>query len=240
MNTAPYFRLSTPASSPPTAVLTPSNFFGSCLRRSIASQQEISQSSLLHDAFPMYQSQSTAVIGPVFGASAAAIVAETLIVSGTKRLLLFGFAGGIGFHPSEPQAGDVILGGDALCETGMTNLYGESQELTYKESDLRETVRSSFAKTQPDLRLHVGTIWSTSIPLEESAEKAEKFAQGGALGVEMEYAAVLSVALKHEVELLGVFIVSDILEQSHQAHFAKVKRSGIVQAISDSLATLLC
>lgn len=239
VNSTPYIQIPTLREIPNTAVLTPSNFFSSCIRKAISKHEEISQSSLIHDAFPLYRSSSVAVVGASFGASAAALTAETLFSSGVTRLLVFGFAGGLGFHPSTPKAGEIVVGENAICETGIAALYNEESELLTEPSEFRAKVVTALRSEHPTIALHQGTVWSSSVPFEESAQKAQEYAGRGAVAVDMEYAALLSVAKKYEVELAGVFIISDILHHEHQPHFSSVKRSGVVQSLSETLCTSL-
>jgi purine-nucleoside phosphorylase len=177
-----------------------------------------------------------AVTGPVLGAPAAAMVMETLIAWGVRKLLYYGWCGAIAPHV---QIGDIVVPNAAVIDEGTSRHYG---------ADLNQTVvpsRRMFDAICQTLHTegrpyHEGLIWTTDALFRETPSKVKSYQQQGALAVEMETSALFTVAAFYQVEAGCLLVVSDELARLEWQPGFKDERFKASRAFIPDLIPLIC
>jgi uridine phosphorylase len=138
--------------------------------------------------------QSTGMGGP-----STAIVAEELIALGARRLVRVGTCGALvdGF-----ALGDLLVVGEALCEDGASRALGAGP-LAAADPGLRDALTRRAG--EPVL------VASADLFYDPDPARAERWAAAGAVAVEMEAAALFTVARRHGVAAACLLVVSDAL-----------------------------
>jgi purine-nucleoside phosphorylase len=150
---------------------------------------------------------SVCLSGPGIGAPYAAMVLETLVAWGARRIIFLGWCGAVS---DQVKIGDIILPTAALVDEGTSRNYGVPNNGPSKPS---ESMISLVEQVLGDNRIdfHSGQIWTTDAVYRETREKVADYQQQGVLAVEMEVSALFSVAQFRQVELSAMLIVSDEL-----------------------------
>jgi len=145
--------------------------------------------------------------GPGVGAPYAAMVLETLIAWGARRVIFLGWCGAIS---KQVKIGDIILPTSALVDEGTSRNYAVPDN---GQSKPAPAMVSRVAQVLEDNRVdfHSGKIWTTDALYRETREKVENYQKQGVLAVEMEISALFSVAQFRQVELGAILVVSDEL-----------------------------
>jgi purine-nucleoside phosphorylase len=145
--------------------------------------------------------------GPGIGAPYAAMMLETLIAWGARRIIFIGWCGAVS---EQVKIGDIILPTAALVDEGTSIHYVEPAK---GESKPSLTMVSLVEQLLEDNRVgfHSGKIWTTDAVYRETREKVEDYQKQGVLAVEMEISALFSVAQFRQVELSALLVVSDEL-----------------------------
>jgi uridine phosphorylase len=147
------------------------------------------------------------LVGPILGAPYAAMVAESLFVWGVEKIVFLGWCGAISQAVS---AGELVVPEAAIIDEGTSPNYTDRQDLpAFADLEMLATIKSELRMR--DEAFHCGPVWSTDAVFRETAEKVRHFRAKGALGVEMETAAVFSVARFRSKAAGAVLIVSDEL-----------------------------
>jgi purine-nucleoside phosphorylase len=147
------------------------------------------------------------LVGPILGAPYAAMVAETLIVWGVEKIIFLGWCGAIRHAVS---AGEVVVPEAAIIDEGTSPNYTDRQDLpAFADSKMLAFIKSELRMRNQ--HFHSGQVWSTDAVFRETAEKVRHFSAKGALGVEMETAAIFSVARFRSKAAGAILIVSDEL-----------------------------
>lgn len=145
--------------------------------------------------------------GPVMGAPYAAMLLEVLLAWGARKAIFFGWCGSI--H-AEVQSGDIVVPEGALIDEGTSAHYGHSGFGPVRaDTDLRSELHKVLRDRK--LSFHEGLVWTTDAIFRETPSKIETFKQRGAITVEMEFSALLSVSGHHSIPLAGLMTVSDEL-----------------------------
>jgi uridine phosphorylase len=156
---------------------------------------------------------SIAVTGPMIGAPQAVLVVEKLIALGVRRLIALGWCGSL-----QPlvRIGDAVLPTAAISDEGTSRHYplhcdqpGPSPDLV---GSLREVLRDD------PIAVHEGTVWSTDAPYRETVGRVLGLQEQGVLAVDMEVAALFTVARFRGVELAAILAVSDELHDLSWRH----------------------
>ena len=143
--------------------------------------------------------------GPAVGAPMAVLALEKLIALGGKKFIVSGWCGSLA---NDVQIGDVLLPTWALSDEGTSAHYPVSG----RPESCRETRRlleQGLAARRDNVIC--GPVWTTDAPYRESRQKIKALGGQGILGVDMEFAALSSVAAFRDVELTAVLLVSDEL-----------------------------
>lgn len=160
-----------------------------------------------------------ALAGPMLGAPQAVMVLEKLIALGARDILAVGWCGALQ---------EAVLIGDVVLPTGAVSEEGTSAHYPLGDCERGPSVglhgplggvlrREGFA-------VHEGEVWSTDAPYRETLGKVAAYRGRGVLGVEMEAAALLTVARYREVRLAMALTVSDDLSRRKWVHGFKEPR----------------
>ena len=145
--------------------------------------------------------------GPFIGAPYGAMILETLIAWGARRIIFLGWCGAVAEHV---QIGHIILPGGALVDEGTSRHYRQPVfEPVAPSKDLLKITRNVL--TSANTAFHEGLIWTTDAPFREMPQTVTAFKARGVLAVEMELSALLSVGKFHGIEVAGLLVVSDEL-----------------------------
>ncbi len=150
---------------------------------------------------------SVCLTGPGIGAPYAAMMLETLIARGARRIIFIGWCGAVS---KQVKIGDIILPTSALVDEGTSRNYVEPDNGQSKPaSSMVSLVEQVLEDNQIDF--HLGKIWTTDAVYRETRAKVENYQKQGVLAVEMETSALFSVAQFRHVELGAILVVSDEL-----------------------------
>jgi purine-nucleoside phosphorylase len=154
-----------------------------------------------------YRGKPVSVQGTGMGCPGATIVFEELVQLGCKKLIRVGTCGGL--QPSH-RLGDLIVALTAVPadSTAMHLVANEPHCPTASWSLVHETVH--IAK-HGDQDLHVGPIVSSDLFYNPNEGQYERWSARGVLAVEMEAAALFTVAAIRGVESACLLTVSDIV-----------------------------
>jgi purine-nucleoside phosphorylase len=143
--------------------------------------------------------------GPFIGAPYAAMIVETLIAWGARKIIFMGWCGAVA---KEVQIGDIVLPSGSLVDEGTSRHYGQSPSDTATPSQklLQQTRKKLAESGQP---YQEGLIWTTDAAFRETPEKVRAFQAKGVLAVEMELSALFAVGKFHGAEVVGLLVVSD-------------------------------
>lgn len=153
--------------------------------------------------------QRFTIVGPLIGAPFAAMVVETLAVWGVTDILFTGWCGAVS---RQVKTGDIILPTSAMVDEGTSNHYNTPPGMPATPAlSLVQHVRSALQNRNE--AYHEGAIWTTDGIFRETVEKVKHYQKLGALAVEMELSAILSVAAFRNLKAAGLLVVSDELSE---------------------------
>ncbi len=153
------------------------------------------------------EKKKISVFGTPLGAPHAVIMLERLIAMGAKKIFALGCCGSL---QNKLPIGSFIIPLTALSEEG-TSLHYPLPKGTVAAADA-QVVNICLAKcAENKINPVSGKVWTTDALFRETREKVKKYSQQNLLGVEMEMAALLTVAAYRQVQLGGMMVVSDEL-----------------------------
>jgi DeoD family purine-nucleoside phosphorylase len=154
-----------------------------------------------------YKGKPVSVQGTGMGCPGATIVFEELIQLGCKKLIRVGTCGGL---QASHALGDMIVAISAVPadSTAMHLVNNEPHCPTASWNIVHEAVH--IAK-HSDQKLHIGPIVSSDLFYNPNEGQYERWSSRGVLAVEMEAAALFTVAAIRGVESGCFLIVSDIV-----------------------------
>jgi uridine phosphorylase len=141
-----------------------------------------------------------------FGAPGAAIVMEELATLGVRRFITLGFAGAL---PNHVAFGDVVLCTGAIRDEGVSHHYAPAARFAYPSELLTDDVRAALVASTE--LFFEGPSWTVDAIYRETIEEAQMYRDEGVITVEMEAAALFTIARVRQVEVAGLFTVSDHL-----------------------------
>jgi uridine phosphorylase len=146
------------------------------------------------------------ICGPFFGAPHAVIGIEKLIALGAERIWILGWCGSL-----DPRLsiGDMIIPSKAFPEEGISRLYTNGIIEPASDGFLFSRLEAALEKKQ--MTATKGPIWTTDALYRETPSKIRAYRTLGALAVEMELSALMSVAIFRSVALAALLVVSDEL-----------------------------
>lgn len=154
-----------------------------------------------------------------FGAPVATYLLENFIALGTTKFISIGTAGGL-----QPgcRAGDVVLCDTAIRDEGVSHHYVASAK--YAKASETLTAKLALELRRADLTFSTGCSWTIDTPYRESVDEAKQYRREGVICVEMEAAALFSVASFRSVQIASGFVISDLLDaerwEPHMRHDA--------------------
>lgn len=149
------------------------------------------------------------------GAPVATLVMEHLIAWGVRSFLSLGIAGGL---QAQSAPGDVVVCTGAVRDEGVSHHYTESARTTNPSPRLTEALRMELDSR--GLRPAQGETWTIDAPYRETVAEARHYQHEGVLTVEMECAALFTVAAARGVDVAAAVVVSDTLgEESWTPRF---------------------
>lgn len=144
--------------------------------------------------------------GPFLGAPQAAMVMEKIIALGAKRICVFGWCGSL---QPDLKIGDLVIPLRAIAEEGTSRHYPIGNRKPGTDQALNRILERGLE--QEGLSFRKGTVWTTDAPYRETASKVKTYREKGALAVEMEMSALMTLAVYRCVKLSGLLVVSDEL-----------------------------
>ena len=145
--------------------------------------------------------------GPLIGAPYAAMVLETLIAWGVRKILFLGWCGSISI---KAKIGDIIVPTSAIIDEGTSGHYKKDDNRMSFPSELM-VAKLRAALDQKCLKYHHGPVWSTDAIYRETRDKVENYQRQDVIGVEMEISALFTVAQFRKVDIGAMVVVSDEL-----------------------------
>lgn len=160
----------------------------------------------LHSLYFLDCKEKIIGLHPLKSAPQAVVKLEEMVHLGAKRFLSIGTAGSL---QSSLACGDLILCDEALRDDGVSQHY-LPQEIPAKPSP------TLFKHLQETLETHgmpyrIGATWTTSALYRETKAELEHYQKKGILCVDMEAAALFTVARFLNVDLVSLFTISDDL-----------------------------
>jgi len=164
------------------------------------------------------------------GAPHAAAALEELISLGGERFVICGTAGGL-------QSRGVFLCEKALRDEGTSYHYLPAQRFALPDAGLTQQLGAGLRRAGISFRS--AASWTTDAPYRETRPEIEHYRQEGIATVEMESAALFSVAAFRQVAIAAVFVVSDLLSTDWEPEFHhKDIKTGLDTLFSAVLETL--
>lgn len=136
------------------------------------------------------------------GAPAAAMLMETLVASGIKRVILLGVAGSLS---SECKIGDVVVPTWGIREEGTSYHYVPGNVKVKSSDSLVTEIRGHLGKGQ----FKEGGVWTVDAPYRETKGKIKKYSKQGVVAVDMESTALMAVAMCRKIQFAPVLVISD-------------------------------
>jgi uridine phosphorylase len=143
--------------------------------------------------------------GPFLGAPQAVMGMEKLIAMGAKRIWITGWCGSL--NPAL-HIGDLVVPTQAISEEGTSAHYPVS---TGPQTDPELNVLLENRLKKGGHPFQMGLLWTTDAPYRETPTKIKAYQGLGALAVEMEMSALITVSTFRHIQLAGLLVVSDEL-----------------------------
>lgn len=148
------------------------------------------------------------------GAPVAGIIVEELAALGTRTMIGAGTAGAIG---DGLAPGDLVVCTGALRDEGTSHHYAPPERFALPDPALTARLRARLPAAAS------GPSWTTDAPYRETAEEITRYRDEGILTVEMEAAALFTVARQNGIAAASAFCVSDVLRGDQwEPHFGTV------------------
>jgi uridine phosphorylase len=171
-----------------------------------------------------------------FGAPGAAIVIEELATLGVGRFINMGLAGAL---PNDVGFGDVVLCTAAIRDEGVSHHYVPPARYAYPSAQLTDELRQELSSD--GVSFVEGSSWTVDAVYRETVEEAIAYRDEGVVTVEMETAALFTIAQVRGVEIASLFTVSDHLLAESQWRPAPNKQlltEGLSRILDASLRVL--
>ena len=166
------------------------------------------------------------IVGCAVGAPFAVLIAEELFVSGCQLLISITSAGQITPAGSPPY---FVIIDRALRDEGTSYHYAPPDEFAVADPGLIDKASKALEASGP--RAVTGASWTTDAPFRETAEAIEAARAKGVLAVEMEAAALYTLARVIGVRILCLAHVTNTMGQAG-ADFEKGEADGTDDALA--------
>jgi uridine phosphorylase len=141
-----------------------------------------------------------------FGSPVAALLMEDFIALGTTKFVSIGTAGGL---KKDSQVGDIVVCNQAIRDEGVSHHYLAPAKFAVPSIELTGHLANEFAGR--GVEYTTGCAWTIDTPYRETLEEIRQYQQEGVACVEMEAAALFSVAQCRSVQVASAFVISDLL-----------------------------
>ncbi|MDO5022542.1 MAG: nucleoside phosphorylase [Eubacteriales bacterium] len=142
------------------------------------------------------------------GAPSSASIMEELISLGVRRFVCMG---GSGLIDGKFNVDSYLLVSDAIRDEGTSYHYLPAGERAYTSPLLSGQLAACFKKRNAEFK--VGRVWSTDAIYRETPARIKRRLSEGAIGVDMECAALCAVAQRRGVEYAQALYFTDCLYQ---------------------------
>lgn len=164
------------------------------------------------------------VRGP--GAPYASIEVEERSALGVKDFVMVGLAGSL---QRNLAAGSLVVCTKALRDEGTSHHYRKASTFAHPDRRLTNALKVSLQHSgAPYVQ---GSTWTTDAPYRETVPEIRRYRSAGILTVEMEAAAVFTVAQTLGRRAAALFVVSDHLDESGWAPRFHDTRAPLHQAL---------
>jgi uridine phosphorylase len=160
-----------------------------------------------------HQGVPLALVGPMLGAPQAVLVLEKLIALGVTEVMAVGWCGSL---QPDVKIGDLVLPTAGFSEEGTSPLYPIANPQPGPSRKLLDALKRALPEGA--VSVHEGKVWSTDAPFRETVKKVIHYQQEGALAVDMETSALLTVASFRGILMAVALVVSDELSSLTWVH----------------------
>ena len=152
-----------------------------------------------------------------FGSPVASLLMEDFIALGTTKFISIGTAGAL---QQTSRVGDIVLCERAIRDEGVSHHYLAPGKFAEPSPHLTHILGTELASR--GIECTTGCAWTIDTPYRETIEEIHQYQQEGVACVDMEAAALFSVASCRSVHVASAFVISDLLSgevwQPHMRH----------------------
>ena len=179
-----------------------------------------------------YKGEPISIQATGMGCPSAAIVTEELIQLGAKSLLRIGTCGG--YH-REMELGDLVIATAATPADGTVSSI--TRGLPYAPAAHFDVLHAAYHAAQKGTgrQTFIGPIVTSDLFYDPEEEPAVLWGNLGVLAVEMEAAAIFTIATMHDVKAGCLLTVSNTIGEED----ARVSDEGLQNAVDDMVALAL-
>ena len=179
-----------------------------------------------------YKGEPISIQATGMGCPSAAIVTEELIQLGAKSLLRIGTCGG--YH-REMKLGDLVIATAATPADGTVSSI--TRGLPYAPAAHFDVLHAAYHVAQKGTgrQTFMGPIVTSDLFYDPEEEPAILWGNLGVLAVEMEAAAIFTIATMHDVKAGCLLTVSNTIGEED----ARVSDEGLQNAVDDMVALAL-
>lgn len=139
-----------------------------------------------------------------YGAALSAIAMEELIAMGIRNFVILGSAGTLQDHI---PLGSIMIADRAIREEGVSYHYAIAAKYAHAGPKLLQLTKHICEKSRD--QPNIGTVWTTDSFYRETLNKTKRYKAEGVLSVDMETAALYTIAQYRNVEAISIFYTSD-------------------------------
>lgn len=150
------------------------------------------------------EGKDTCIVNLNYGAALSAIILEELIEGGCENFIFLGSAGTL---QKNIGIGSIVVVDSAIREEGVSYHYSAPSKYSNASGKLLAKAVSVLGKNK--VPFFKGRTWTTDAFYRETIEKAKLYQKEGVLCVDMETAAIYSVAEYRKKHVLVLLYVSD-------------------------------
>ncbi|MBW2065880.1 MAG: nucleoside phosphorylase [Deltaproteobacteria bacterium] len=174
--------------------------------------------------------------GPFTGAPHAVMGLEKVVALGARRIWVMGWCGSL---QRDLRIGDLLLPTRGLSEEGTSLHYPIGDRSPAPSPEL--ILRLEKALHSREYSYRKGGIWSTDAPFRETKQKVEAYRRQGVLAVDMEMAALMTVAIYRQVDFCALLVVSDELSGNDwKPGFSSPRFRETSERVSEFMLEFLC